>query len=103
MSLYGWPGNIRELQNTVERSAILAQDSIIEQDDCSFQAPETDTSKPKVSKLDDLEGAEKDILIDALRASKWRIGGKGGAATRLGLAPSTLRDRIRRLEIERPI
>ncbi len=100
---YPWPGNIRELQNTVERAAILATDSIVEIDESSFQRPGGEHATASVSRLDDLEKAEKDILIEALKASRWRIGGQDGAAARLGKAPSTLRDRIRKLGIERPI
>lgn len=103
MATYGWPGNIRELQNTVERAAILATDSIVELDESSFQQPGGEGTKTKVNRLDDLQNAEKEIIIDALRSSKWKIGGTYGAAAKLNLAPSTLRDRIRKLEIERPV
>lgn len=103
MATYGWPGNIRELQNTVERAAILATDSIVELDESSFQQPGGEGTKAKVNRLDDLQNAEKEIIIDALRSSKWKIGGTYGAAAKLNLAPSTLRDRIRKLEIERPV
>ena len=103
MATYGWPGNIRELQTTVERAAILATDSIVELDESSFQQPGGEGTKTKVNRLDDLQNAEKEIIIDALRSSKWKIGGTYGAAAKLNLAPSTLRDRIRKLEIERPV
>lgn len=97
---YDWPGNIRELENVLERAMILARgrDLII------TEALEPAQQQPRESGRvlrQDLEQIERKQILGALEASGWRIKGEGNAADRLGLKPSTLRSRMKRLGIER--
>lgn len=97
---YDWPGNIRELQNVLERAMILARgrDLII------TDALEPAERQPRESGgvlRKDLDQIERKQILGALDASDWRIKGDGNAADRLGLKPSTLRSRMKRLGIER--
>jgi PAS domain S-box-containing protein len=100
---YGWPGNIRELQNVVERSVILSSGGIF-----SIQASWLPTeSSPKrlaelgVGPLKDGLPDERQIIEAALRESRGRVSGEGGAAARLRVPPSTLESRIKALKISK--
>jgi len=97
---YDWPGNIRELQNVVERAIILSRgrDLIITESLVPFER------RPRQSSgvlRKDLENVERKQILDALEACDWRIKGERNAADRLGFKPSTLRSRMKRLGIER--
>lgn len=95
---YSWPGNIRELQNLVERALITSHDQYIsifpEQISISQNKPGIATNKP-VS----FEKAVKKVLADAVEVTKGQIQGKGGAAELLELNPSTLRSKLRKYNI----
>jgi transcriptional regulator with GAF, ATPase, and Fis domain len=98
---YNWPGNIRELQNVVERSVILSEGEILRVDESlvlSRPAQGNHSSKILSKKLQD---QEREIIEDALRKSKGRIAGASGAAAKLGLPPSTLDTRIKKLKINK--
>jgi transcriptional regulator with GAF, ATPase, and Fis domain len=95
---YPWPGNVRELANVIERAVILsngklALDLALPSSPLRFEAPNMDASK--VQTFEELRVMERDNLVRALEASGGQIAGRGGAAERLGLSPSTLRDRMR--------
>ena len=94
LTMYDWPGNIRELQNLVERSVILSPGPVLQ-----IAAPD---SLP-VSDSDTLrkDVGERERIIEALRLSGGKIGGGAGAAVRLGLKRTTLQSRIKKLNIER--
>jgi len=93
---YQWPGNIRELQNLLEREMILAKSTILNFD---FKT----TSKDLVpSTVETLVQVEARHIVSALKSCKWRIGGELGAAKQLGLPESTLRSRMKKLQINRP-
>ncbi|HPI92348.1 MAG TPA: sigma 54-interacting transcriptional regulator [Deltaproteobacteria bacterium] len=95
---YHWPGNVRELEHVIERAVIISPGPVLHlADQLDFEtAPmEDDGSKQ-------LEAVEREHILRVLHETRWRIEGKGGAAAVLGLNPSTLRFRIRRLGIERP-
>jgi len=98
---YDWPGNIRELQNVLERSLILTSGREFRLAESLGEA-ELPRRGAEGSLKQDLEGVEYTRILDALRASRWKIKGKDNAASRLGLKPSTLRSRMKRLGIERP-
>jgi transcriptional regulator with GAF, ATPase, and Fis domain len=99
---YQWPGNVRELQNVIERAVILATDGTIGVDALSL----SDTAAPRPLLAGDggglLSDAERRAIEMALQASGWRISGSGGAAERLGVRPTTLHGKMKRLGIVRP-
>jgi transcriptional regulator with GAF, ATPase, and Fis domain len=102
---YEWPGNIRELQHVMERAVILSATPPLRLDlPTKLEAPpppERATSGMPL-KARELRDLERDNLVRALEQTKWRIAGEGGAAELLGIRPSTLRDRIKALGIQRP-
>ena len=93
---YQWPGNIRELQNLLEREMILTSSSIL-----NFNFKNTaKTVTPAI--VETLVQVEARYILSILKACKWRIGGDTGAAKQLGLPESTLRSRMKKLKITRP-
>ena len=98
---YDWPGNIRELENLVERALIMSNDGTLEAQHLSFGL---DNSNEPVSPLPTratLEDVERAHIRSMLAQTGWRIEGERGAAALLGLNPSTLRGRIRKLGIRK--
>jgi transcriptional regulator with GAF, ATPase, and Fis domain len=95
---YDWPGNIRELQNVIERACVLAKGQVVDVPD-----PEPAARQRRVWHAVTLEEAEQAHIGRTLEQTGWRIEGPGGAAELLGLRPSTLRSRIKRLGIRRPV
>jgi PAS domain S-box-containing protein len=100
---YPWPGNIRELQNVIERAAVLTQGPIISiRDGFSSGAPgNIVTAVPLQTDMRTLEEIEAQHIRGVLDKCEWKIEGKHGAATILGLEPSTLRYRMQKLGIKR--
>jgi formate hydrogenlyase transcriptional activator len=98
---YSWPGNIRELQNMIERACVLAPGSVVDVPDPAASAPPGGESTDEESET--LEAFERQHLVRILEQTSWRIEGPGGAADRLGLHPSTLRSRLHRLGLRRPV
>ena len=96
---YSWPGNVRELQNVIERAVILSRGGLLDVAPLLEVVPREDARVELAGDADANEAAE---LRAALDAARWVIEGEEGAAARLGLRPSTLRSRMRRLGIERP-
>jgi transcriptional regulator with GAF, ATPase, and Fis domain len=94
---YPWPGNIRELQNVIERSVIVCETEIFTVDE-SWLSQRPD-GKPFLSEK--VAATEKEIIEEALRESKGRISGPSGAAARLGIARSTLDSKIQTLNINK--
>ena len=98
---YDWPGNIRELQNVIERSVILSSGEIFSVDE-SWLSTETVPTKSQLDgKRDDEPRTERAIIEAALAESKGRISGPTGAAAKLGVPPSTLDHRIKALKIDK--
>jgi formate hydrogenlyase transcriptional activator len=98
---YHWPGNIRELQNLVERAVILSRGTTLEIPLGELkQAPRAATVA--TNGVASLENVERDHILRVLGDSKWVIGGPTGAAARLGLNRTTLNHRMRKLGIIRP-
>jgi formate hydrogenlyase transcriptional activator len=97
---YHWPGNIRELQNVIERAAVLANGPVV-QVDVSLLSPDESVAAPPA--LETLQDAERQHIIRALAATGWVIHGKKGAAELLGINPSTLRSRMEKLGIKRGV
>jgi formate hydrogenlyase transcriptional activator len=97
---YGWPGNVRELQNFIERAVILSPVSVLRAPTSeleSFQTP----AKLNVP-MNGLAEVERDHILHALEASDWVIGGRNGAAERLGMKRTSLVYRMKKLRIKRP-
>jgi formate hydrogenlyase transcriptional activator len=93
-----WPGNIRELENFVERCVILTQGD--ELNVLHAELKKT-SSRPFAAGASTFEEAERQTIIGALKAGSGRISGKGGAAERLGLKRTTLQNKMRKLNITR--
>ena len=103
---YWWPGNIRELQNLVERAVILSRDGVLpnplhkKQTDLMISTlPRTRTFHSSMT----LEDSDRALIVETLEQGGWVVGGPNGAATKLGLKRTTLLARMRRLGISRPI
>jgi len=96
---YPWPGNIRELQNIIERSVIVCETEIFTVDESWLQSHERSGSKLHFSQK--VAAKEKEVIEEALRESQGRIFGPSGAAAKLGIARSTLESKIRALNINK--
>jgi formate hydrogenlyase transcriptional activator len=98
---YEWPGNIRELENFIERAVILSHGA-------ELQIPIAELKQAKkfspttVDPLTTLEEAERQHILRALSECKWVVGGPTGAAAKLGMKRTTLQGRIKKLGIARP-
>ncbi len=98
LSQYHWPGNIRELENLIERAVILSQGAELYVPLAESKAVTSAETQPVTS----LEAAERDHIMRALQAAKWIIGGPAGAAAKLGMKRTTLQSKIQKLNISRP-
>ena len=108
---YAWPGNVRELENVIERAVVLSKGpelEVISELPASIPPPAEPTAHPSLEKPTELSPAdlklrhvERDHILTTLKRSGWRIEGPTGAAHLLGLNPSTLRSRMKKLGIER--
>jgi formate hydrogenlyase transcriptional activator len=91
---YPWPGNIRELQNLIERAVILTKSDVL-------QIPPLPSRLPIRTEPVTLAEAERDHILHALEESKWVVGGQTGAAARLGVKRTTLLDKMRKRGLSR--
>jgi formate hydrogenlyase transcriptional activator len=94
---YSWPGNIRELQNVIERAVILTPGSVLRAPLAELKGGEPTAPKPAT-----LHEVERQHILEVLRESKWVIGGPNGAAAKLGMKRTSLVYKMNKLGIERP-
>jgi DNA-binding NtrC family response regulator len=94
---YSWPGNIRELQNVIERSAILCDSENFSVDE-SWLSTAASPARPLSQEM---VLQEKELIEAALAECKGRVSGSSGAAAKLGMPPSTLDSKIRALKIDK--
>jgi transcriptional regulator with GAF, ATPase, and Fis domain len=100
LSSYDWPGNIRELENLIERAMILSQGISLEYGDWlpSNKSSQIEKGKNTPATLADLERMH---ILEVLRKTNWKVSGARGAAKILGLNPTTLEARIKKMGITR--
>jgi formate hydrogenlyase transcriptional activator len=98
LSRYHWPGNIRELENLVERAVILTQGTHLQVPLLELKIEARQPPAPSPTLLD----AEREQVLRVLRETHWVIGGPDGAAARLGLKRTTLTSKIKKLGLSRP-
>jgi transcriptional regulator with GAF, ATPase, and Fis domain len=103
---YSWPGNIRELQNLVERAVILSQDGVLpnplHKKQTELMIPSLHRTRTFRSSIT-LEDSDRTLILDTLEQAGWVVGGLRGAAAKLGLKRTTLLAKMRRLGISRPM
>jgi transcriptional regulator with GAF, ATPase, and Fis domain len=102
LQAYGWPGNVRELQNVVERALILSPGPTLRVDEALGLAARALNGAAPAPRGLSLRDNERAHVLRVLEACRWKIEGRGHAAERLGVHPSTLRNRMKILGIERP-
>ena len=110
LSNHDWPGNIRELQNVIERAVILAQANRLVFD--LPKSPKNRNAFPQhqwantaghVLTFDDIKQFERENILKALKSANWKIFGDNGAAAMLGIPPTTLTTRIQRMGLKKPM
>ena len=94
---YHWPGNVRELENIIERALVISRGNKLEIGDW-LPRDELNVRQPKIPTLTELES---DHILKVLDLTSWRVSGSGGAAEKLGLKPTTLEARMKKLGIRR--
>src|SRR5580658_3392183 len=103
---YPWPGNVRELQNFIERAVILSPHSVLRAPTSELEPfPAHSEARNTVTGIEPMTGlqeVERDHIVRALEASDWVVGGRNGAAERLGMKRTSLVYRMRKLRISRP-
>ena len=98
---YEWPGNIRELQNIIERAVILCDGETLSVDETWLTRADTKSALPSVQLIAGLAEREKEMIETALRCCRGLISGPTGAAARLGIPRQTLVSKIMKLGINR--
>jgi formate hydrogenlyase transcriptional activator len=107
---YSWPGNVRELQNLIERAVILSEKGVLENPFSTLDAnpagtPTTNTNFVVLPSAQEgtFRDSQRALILRALHASAWMVGGSRGAAARLGLKRTTLISKMKKLGISRPV
>jgi len=98
LTSYEWPGNIRELQNLIERAVILSNDGVLPNPLPAAETSAVSTSPPAATTLKD---SERVLILRTIESVGWVIGGPKGAATKLGLKRTTLIHKMQKLGISR--
>ncbi len=100
MTEWAWPGNIRELQNFIERAVILTTGECLEVPLEELKPSRTKRGSTETSRSLNLREVEREAILEALRKTNGRVSGPGGAAALLGLKRTTLQYRMRLLNIK---
>ena len=98
---YRWPGNVRELQNFIERAVILSPHSVLRAPIAELES--LASPREAAPAINDLARIEREHIVRALEASNWTVGGRSGAAERLGMKRTSLVYKIKKLGIVRPV
>jgi transcriptional regulator with GAF, ATPase, and Fis domain len=112
LKAYIWPGNIRELQNVIERAVVTSRDSrlnlyralpeaLYKTD--THELSTADSDQNTVRTMRELQEMERENIIRALEVSNWKVSGENGAAKMLDIPPTTLNSRIKALDIKRQL
>ncbi|MDH3417900.1 MAG: sigma 54-interacting transcriptional regulator [Gammaproteobacteria bacterium] len=107
---YAWPGNIRELKNVIERAVILSSGKVLRLDLAMADIASTagaarhdaDETGPDIMTEKELLALQKENMLAALEIADWRVSGPNGAATLVGLKPTTFTDRMRKFRLSKP-
>jgi transcriptional regulator with GAF, ATPase, and Fis domain len=108
---YDWPGNIRELRNVIERAVIISRGGALDFDLPAAESPpaqprftpqEADATEPEIFTEPEMQRRERENLLAALMKTNWKIRGADGAAELLGLKPTTLVTRMKKMGLKRP-
>lgn len=110
LQTYHWPGNVRELQNVIERAVITSTDGRLNLDRALPEVSPSSTSPVQseatspgaIRTARELEQLERANILRALEAANWKVSGDKGAASLLGMNPSTLSSRMKALKIQKP-
>jgi transcriptional regulator with GAF, ATPase, and Fis domain len=105
LTAYPWPGNIRELANLIERSVIVTQGNSLQLAEWvtgQYRPVVTPSESPRLSSSRALLDVEREHIRSTLARTGWKVSGAGGAAEVLGLKPTTLEARMKKLGITRP-
>ena len=96
---YSWPGNIRELENLIERAVIVSPGQVLRVPLGDLKPP----AEPAMGEMLTLEAAEREHIVKALEATNWVLAGPKGAAARLGMKRTTLQSRMQKLGVARDL
>jgi len=102
---YHWPGNVRELEGVIQRALISSSGPVLELPTAISRGkadPDEDTPRVLSSSIADLRLVEREHILATLENADWKISGRSGAAAKLGIPPSTLRSKMKKLSIVRP-
>ena len=98
---YNWPGNIRELENTIQRNVVLANGAVIDSLEIPVSKKATNMSLNSANGFKTIIENERDHILTVLESCNWKISGKGGAAEILDINVNTLNSRMKKLGIEK--
>jgi len=101
LTKYEWPGNIRELQNFIERAVILSKGTVLQPPIAELKVtPAPAAFTPNTTRTSNsLDDAQREHIVQVLREARWVLGGLNGAAARMGIPRTTLIYKMRRLGI----
>jgi PAS domain S-box-containing protein len=103
LSDHSWPGNVRELENIIERAIINSTSNVLRIEDRLIHSiKEHSQSVERNGKEENLSETERIHILNVLEGCNWKINGEDGAAQKLGIPPSTLRSKMKKLNIVRP-